>query len=153
MSRPIVATCSCGKCRVEVSRPPSRRLYCHCSICQSVYNAPFADVTILPASSVALPEDSPIEFQRHKAPPAIKRGTCPDCSSPVVGFMTYGPGLRVAYIPASAFCTEPPEVEPSLHVFYKTRVRNIEDDLPKHSGTLASLMAGTPVVLNALFGR
>ncbi len=132
---------------------PTRRLYCHCSICQRVYNAPFADVTILPASAVSVPEESPIEYRRYKAPPAIKRGTCPNCHEPIVGFMTYGPGLRVAYIPASAFRSHPPDVPARLHVFYKTRVRDIDDDLPKHAGTLASLLAGTPVVLGALFGR
>lgn len=153
MSESIVASCACGRCRIEIARPPSRRLYCHCTICQKVYDAPFADVTILPASAITLPEGSPIVFRRHKTPPAIQRGTCPDCHRPIVGFMTYAPGMRVAYVPAEAFRTEPPDVPPSLHVFYKTRSGDVQDDLPKYSGTLVSLLAGTPVVLGAFFRK
>lgn len=153
MPAPLIAACTCGKCSAEVTHAPSRRIYCHCSVCQRIYGKPFADVTILPASAVTVPKDSPLTFRRYKAPPAINRGTCPDCNQPVVGFMTYAPGLRVAYIPASAFKSDPPAVAPSAHLFYKTRTKDAEDALPKYSGTIASFIAGTPTVLLARFGR
>ncbi|WP_338549068.1 GFA family protein [Roseovarius phycicola] len=138
---------------MSVDREPRHRLYCHCSVCQRVYGQPYADVTILPAAAVSVPENTRITFDRYKSPPAIRRGMCPDCKTPVVGFMTYGPGLRLAYIPATAFKTNPPETKPMVHLFYKTRQADVEDRLPKIAGTIASFIAGTPLVLGALFSR
>lgn len=153
MPEPITASCTCGACTVSVSREPRFRLYCHCTVCQRVYGRPYADTTMSSASAVTVPESSRLVFKKYKSPPAIRRGTCPDCNTPVVGFMTYGPGLHVAYIPASAFKSNKLTAKPSVHLFYKTRQADVHDDLPKISGTMASFLTGTPLVLGTVFSK
>jgi hypothetical protein len=145
--------CLCGASRFTVSGNPIGRFFCHCRICQKVYDKPFADATYFWAESIALPEDQPIEFRRYRPPPALNRGTCAKCHSPVVGFLRLVPGLTVGFVPSQNFPRPAELPAPDFHMFYDRRVADVDDSVPKVSGYWASEMRVTRSVLADLFGR
>jgi hypothetical protein len=137
-------SCRCGASRLAVNGEPIGRFYCHCTICQAVYQQPYADVTI---------------FRRGRspclttAPPrsGLNRGTCPACAAPVVAFMALGPLRMFAFVRSHNF-ERPSELpEPSLHIFYHRRVADATDALPKVSGYWVSEMAVSRMIFGGAF--
>ncbi len=131
--------CPCGTNQFSAKGEPIVRFFCHCSICQDKYNAPFADVALFKLSSVALPEQA-VTYGQYKRFVAIDRGICDDCHKPVMAKM--GAGEKgYAFIAAQNFAN--PEALPasSMHVFYGTRAHDVDDLLPKHHNWLSSQWA------------
>ncbi len=145
MTHPMTAQCSCGACKITLSKRPADAFYCHCSVCQKVYQKPFADVTVSPLRNVTITGDTPLTFGTYKPFPNIARGVCPHCKDPVIAKASYGPGLSVAFIPRAALTVSENLPPPSRHVFYATRTADVDDDLPKHMGDVASFIGATPV--------
>jgi len=141
-------TCPCNSTRFEVEGNPLIRFYCHCRICQSLYRQPFADVTAWRANRVALPRTHLVEFKRYRPPPAVRRGICSACGQPAVGFLAILPFMTLAFIPTRNFLDQSVLPPAAAHIFYHRRVRDVADDLPKHSGYWASELAVARSVLN-----
>jgi len=142
--------CPCGASTFTVHGRPVVRFLCHCLICQSLYQRPFADVTALWASSVRLPADSKVRFKHYRPPPALNRGTCPSCQAPVVGFLRLAPFLRLGFVPSQNFSCPAELPTPSAHVFYHRRVKDVSDELPKVSGYWPSEFLVTRFVVRSL---
>jgi hypothetical protein len=144
--------CLCGASRFTVAGDPIGRFFCHCTICQKAYGKPFADVTFFWAGSVALPDSHAIEFRRHRAPPAMRRGRCAKCGNPVINLLGMTP-LTLAFVPSQNFpkATELPA--PDRHIFYDRRVADIADSVPKLGGYWASEAYVTRSILSGLFRR
>ena len=143
-----VCACSCNATRFEVTGNPLTRFYCHCQICQFLYREPFADVTAWWGSGVTLPTTHPVRFRRYRAPPALRRGICSACGQPAVGFMAILPFMTLAFIPARNFVDRSALPPAAAHIFYHRRVRDVADDLPKHSGYWVSELAVARLVIN-----
>jgi hypothetical protein len=144
------SSCSCGKANIDIKGPVIGRFFCHCTICQSLYKEPCADVTIVRARSVIIRAPCEMEFRRYKSPPALNRGVCKACGSPVLG-LTPGPSsLGLAFVASRTF--ESPELvpPPQYHVFYHRSVANVDDALPKISGYWRSEFAVLSLVLLGL---
>jgi hypothetical protein len=144
--------CLCGAARLTVTGNPIGRFCCHCAICQKAYGNPFADVTYFWAQSVRLPANQSIEFRRHRAPPAMRRGRCAKCGNPVVNLLRLAP-LTLAFIPSQNFPRPAELPAPDRHIFYDRRVADIADSVPKLSGYWASEAYVTRSILASLFGR
>jgi hypothetical protein len=144
-------SCPCGKSTFAITSRPFARFVCHCTICQSLYRAPFADVTLLWAKSVVLPETNNIQFKTYRSPPALSRGSCASCGLPAAGFLTVAPFLRLAFIPSRNYPGSYVLPAVALHIFYHSRVGDIDDHLPKCSGYWRSQLAVTKLVLGAGF--
>jgi len=127
-------SCRCGSSKFAVNGESLCRFFCHCTICQSVYKKPFADVTAFRARDVELPMNSKVEFKRLRAPPAVNRGICPDCNSPVVGFLSLIPGMSVGFVPSANFQDRSELPESFAHIFYQSRAGDVSDAVPKVSG-------------------
>jgi hypothetical protein len=126
--------CLCGASRFTVAGAPMGRFLCHCTICQKAYGKPFADVTLFWADSVALLGNQPIEFRRHRPPPAIRRGKCGKCGNPVVSLLGFPRSFALAFVPSQNF-SRPTELPTSdAHIFYDRRVADVADNIPKLSG-------------------
>ena len=143
--------CPCGQSTFKVKGTPALRFFCHCQICQSLYKQPHADVTAFWAGAISLPEDHSIQFRRYRPPPALRRGTCPSCSAPVVGFLRLAPFVQLAFVPSRNFSASSALPSPSAHVFYHRRVGNAQDSLPKISGYWPSELAVTKMILTNTF--
>jgi hypothetical protein len=145
--------CLCGASRFTVAGNPVGRFFCHCTICQKVYGKPFADVTYFWAESVALQKDQPVEFRRYRPPPALRRGICTKCGNPAVAFLGAVPALTVAFVPSQNFPRPAELPPPDCHIFYRWRVADIPDSVPKLSGYWASQARVTRTILADLLGR
>jgi hypothetical protein len=155
MDPPSAQTCACycGNSRVTVHGPVLARIHCHCLICQTIYQQPFADVVILNSRGVTIPPDQNIDFRTYRAQPAINRGRCAACDLPVAGFLTAAPRLKLAFVPTKNFTATAPMPSPDCHIFYHRRVTDAPDDLPKYSSYSSSEFAVTALVLKRiLFG-
>lgn len=142
------SSCSCGAAGFSVRGKPLGRFFCHCLICQAVYNAPFADVTAFWAGSAHLRSDDQVVFKRYRLPPALQRGTCRSCGSPVLGFMRLAPFVRLLFVPTRNLKSTVGVPEASLHIFYHRRVDAVSDSLPKISGYWRSELAVTRLILS-----
>lgn len=87
---------------------------------------------------IDLPKLNGIQFKRHKAPPAVDRGKCPSCRKPVIGWFRMIPGLPLAMFPIDVISDHSLLPAPLGHIFYKSRVQDVDDDLPKYDGFLSS---------------
>ena len=131
--------CPCGTNQFSAQGEPIVRFFCHCTICQDKYQAPFADVTLFKLPAVALPEQA-TTYGKYKRFVAIDRGICDACHKPVMAKMGEG-DKGYAFISTQNF-VDPSALPPSvMHVFYGTRAADIDDDLPKHSSWLSSQWA------------
>lgn len=144
-------SCSCGNATFKITHPPFARFICHCTICQTVYRAPFADVTMLWATSVVLPPNHNVQFKKYRAPPALRRGTCSSCGLPVVGFLAVAPFVQMAFVPSQNYPRSYPLPAAALHIFYHSRTADVNDPLAKISGYWRSQFAVTRLILRAAF--
>jgi len=143
--------CRCGECRFDLNGVPITRFLCHCTICQSQYKQPFVDVTVFRARAVVLAPGHKIVFRKYRPPPALQRGTCLSCGSPVVGFLRLAPFVRLAFVAAQKIPDHSSLPPPGAHIFYHSRVADQSDSLPKFSGYWPSELAVVKLVLaNAL---
>ena len=143
--------CLCGVSRFAVAGTPIGRFLCHCTICQKAYGKPFADVTYFWGASVTLANNQPVEFHRHRGPPALRRGKCAKCGNPVLSLL--GRGLALAFVPSQNFPLPAGLPPPDCHIFYDRRVADVADTVPKFSGYWASQAHVTRSILGGLFGR
>jgi len=148
-----VCTCSCGAARAVVTGRPLGRFRCHCTICQSVYRAPYADATVLWARDVPRERVAHVRFGTHRRPPAAHRGVCPDCGDVVVAYMTPAPLLRLAFVPVARYPREFVPPEPALDIFYDARAADLDDDVPRYPGYWPSQLAVLRLVLREGFRR
>ena len=101
-------------------------------------------------SSVQLPEPCDIEFRRYRLPPALRRGTCPECQAPVLGFLRLAPLMQLAFVPTRNLLEQESLPEPAMHVFYHRHVAEVLDALPKIEGYWPSELAVTRLVMSGL---
>lgn len=133
-------SCPCGQTSFGVTAAPHMRFFCHCTICQKLYKKAFADVTLLQWEHVNLADENAISFDKYRSFPAINRGTCRECSAPVMAYAGSG-DKRLAFIAADNFEHKDVLPEPQLHIFYDTRAAAVDDELPKYNGYIRSQLA------------
>ncbi|KZY73497.1 hypothetical protein A3737_26765, partial [Oleiphilus sp. HI0065] len=133
-------SCPCGKTAFTVEKPPFARFYCHCEICQKLYDKAYSDVTIVRSKHVHL-EHPDVDFKKYRLPPALDRGTCKACGKPAAGFLKGIPGLGLAFITADNFHDASILPKPLGHVFYHRKQAEVNDALPKVSGYFSSEIA------------
>ena len=145
--------CECGKSSFTVTGQPVMRLYCHCTICQDFNDAPYADISVYTSGNVDLPADNPVTFSTYKKPPAVQRGKCSHCGKPAIEFFNIPVLPDMVMIPSQNI-TETVELpEPALHMFYHRRVADMNDNLPKYSGSIGSHLGSAKILLATLLKR
>ena len=130
----LTSRCECGANRLAALRPPILRFFCHCLVCQQVYQKPYADVSMFWARDVDCAPDAPIRFKRYRSPPAVRRGSCVHCHVPVLGLLSPLPGARLAFLPSRHFDESDALPSAAAHIFYHRRVHASRDGLAKYSG-------------------
>ncbi|MFK7912669.1 MAG: GFA family protein [Pseudomonadales bacterium] len=144
--------CPCGNSRFTFSKAPTRRFLCHCTICQQVYQKPFADVTVMSAARVKVETPDSIEYAKHKDGQALDRGVCKSCRAPVVGFLDGLPMMRLAFFPCINIVDQGLLPSAQMHIFYHERSADVDDALPKIEGDKQSMFRSTGLVLKGFFG-
>lgn len=123
--------CDCGNVTMAAHGAPKLTLYCHCPSCRDLYSVDIASLTAWSDDNVELPDESRL-FVHKMNDKEMTRYGCPDC-----GMVLYGrhkPGMPV--IPHGVFRKAnggelPAELAPKLHLFYASRVVDVDDDLQK----------------------
>jgi len=142
------ASCACGQSTFKVDGVPIGRFKCHCTICQNLYKKPYADVVMFWGGAITLSEDQPITFRKYRPPPAVRRATCNVCGAPVIGFLRLAPFVQLAFSQCANLSDQSLLPPPSVHIFYHSRVQDVDDNLPKVSGYWSSEMAVTKLLLS-----
>jgi len=142
--------CECGHFRLRKEATVVKRFICHCSFCKSYVGGPFNDECFLKESDLEFIDKGAISFNRSPTwRKPLSRGTCTDCSKPVVSF---------AKLPFETFVLVPTEALPETfelldvcsHVFYHRRVREFRDSAPKYSNYWSSQIATLWFLFNGL---
>ncbi len=146
-------TCPCGETAFSVTGTPLARFNCHCTICQSVYQAPFADAFLMQIDEPFETVKGEIEFARKKASGGIDRGLCPHCHAPLYARFPQSYLSKLAFVTAARLPagTNLPPVD--RHIFYGTRVADVADDLPRYESGLMSNLSLTPAMIRGLLSR
>ena len=138
--------CPCKTNQFAITGAPMTRFFCHCTICQEKYQAPYADVVLFPLGGLTLPESHSISFDQYKRFGAIDRGVCTQCHQPAMA--KAGEGAKgLAFIAAHNIANPESLPAASMHIFYGTRVEDAEDSLPKYRHYLSSQFAFLKVLL------
>jgi hypothetical protein len=153
MDNDLNCHCSCGTTRFKVSGEPLLRAFCHCTICQAFNQAPYADITLFHTKDVLAPPEESVEFKAYRFPPILQRGRCVSCGRPAIEYLKIFPMPRIALVPSANIDDKELVPEPSIHIFYGTRVADIQDELPKYSGYLKSQFAIGHRVMASLLRR
>lgn len=146
------AQCACGAARFQVGTPLFR-LICHCSICQAFNDAPFADVAVYRAGDVTMPASDAVAYRHYSKLPILKRGRCVACSGPAIEFSAVPLAPTVVVVPRVNVPDSAPMPEPSMHLFYESRVTDMDDGVAKYSGFLPSQVATVTGIVRALWSR
>ena len=132
--------CPCGENKFEIHGQPIMRFYCHCTICQDKYDAPFVNAALFSLEDVEISKGDAITYGKYKRFAAIDRGICDSCNKPVMAKV--GEGKKGLAFVASQNFNNPEDLPPvSMHVFYGTRVEDSADDLPKYKNWVTSQFA------------
>lgn len=142
--------CSCNEVSYQITGKPLVRAFCHCTICQRVNRAAFADVTLFKAKDVSLPGEANLSYHAYKFPPILQRGECTQCHDIAIEHLNLFPLPKIVIIPTRNLHQDSLIPEPSLHIFYDKRVADIQDNLPKYHGYLKSQLGFGKKIIGAL---
>jgi len=142
--------CSCGLNTVEIIAAPLFGAYCHCTLCQDYNQAPYACVAVYKASAVLPIDESHIHFKAYKKPELVQRGRCSKCSHPVMEKVAVPLMPKLTIIPSSMFADKSALPSPSMHIFYDKRIADVNDQVKKYSGFMASQMAFSSKLIRSL---
>jgi hypothetical protein len=118
--------CACGAVRYETAAAPFHRTLCHCSDCRRAAGAPAVAWFSVPAASLRFVRAAPV---MHRSSPAVERGFCGQCGTPLVYRNDASPDeIDVT----TCSLDDPAAAAPEDHTFAGERVRwlHLADDLP-----------------------
>jgi len=145
--------CSCGTVQFETTERPIFRAYCHCTICQKYNGAAYADVTVFRAKNVASVDESNISFKVYQQPPIVQRGTCTQCGKPAFEKIRIPLMPKLIAIPSGNFADAAHLPAPSMHIFYDSRVRDMDDGIKKYRGFVASQLGFGAGLMKGMISR
>lgn len=148
-----VCTCECGSVSYSVPDKPLLRMFCHCTICQKFNDAAYGDIFVYRASDIEKPDEGLVEFDTYRPPPNVQRGKCASCSKPAIEVLESPLLPNLIMVPGNMQKNLDTLTASKGHVFYETRLQDIEDDLPKHYGYLKSQLVFAKHLITALVGR
>lgn len=133
------ASCHCGAVRYEVDADPVDAKICHCRTCQRLHGAPMQWAAILHKRNVRFTRGQQ-HLRYYNSDRALAerilpcKVSCRLCGTPIADD---GRRMWLAFPPLFDFGA-PPQVpaafRPTCHIFYGSRVIDVDDGLPKWSG-------------------
>ncbi|WP_268998859.1 GFA family protein [Paraburkholderia sejongensis] len=124
-------TCLCGKVSVELHGRPTARANCHCSSCRGFYGTSIFAATAWEADSVRIGGGVGRTFKHPEK--QLTKTFCDVCGEVVFG--TNRLEMRVVPNALVARATDgklDAALAPTMHLFYRQRVVDVSDDLPKY---------------------
>ncbi len=150
---PIDCACACGETQFAIGGSPLFRLICHCSICQRFNDAAYADVAVFRAKDVEPPAEDSVRYERMRPPPNVQRGSCASCGAAAIELFHSPLMPKLTMVPVQNVGAIELLPKPSAHIFYESRVCDIEDGLPKYEGYMRSQLLFGRLLMKSLSGR
>ena len=124
--------CLCGKTRWQYEGDVTWACYCHCDDCRRNCAAPVVAWLGVPMNRFKWTGQTPKTIESSSG---VFRHFCEDCGSPLGFEANHYPGGMHLY---AASMEDPEKFKPTFHVNYQSKLPWLEmnDDLPKHDGTL-----------------
>ena len=133
------ASCYCQAVRYEVCADPVDAKICHCSACQKLHGAPMQWAAIFHKHDVRITRgldnlkfyNSELNLHERVQPCKV---SCTLCGTLIAD---EGRRMWLAFPSLFDFATSaeiPEPFRPTCHIFYRARVMDINDDLPKWAG-------------------
>ncbi|GLQ98810.1 hypothetical protein GCM10007863_32300 [Dyella mobilis] len=125
------AMCLCGKTSLDLHGSPVARANCHCSSCRSFYGTHIFSATAWESDAVRISDGLGQTFKHPEK--QLTKTFCDVCGEVVFG--TNRLGMRVVPNVLLARATDgalEPSLSPTMHLFYRQRVVDVLDDLPKY---------------------
>ena len=124
--------CDCESIELNVFGKPMARGICHCPSCQSLYNAAFHAGAVWPENALTITLGQAF-IKEYKLPDKeLRRYWCEKCGAIVFNTNRFGyvviPQARLRKANGGMLL---PEFAPQVHLFYASRIMNIDDHLPK----------------------
>jgi hypothetical protein len=145
--------CSCGEIKVQIKSASFVRLFCHCSICQSIFNESYADDIIVLAKDVTVENSGSVIYRKHTSFFPIHRGECKHCKAPVISFSSLIPFVKLAITPTCFYSVQTKLPNSVAHFFYRNNKTPINDSLPKYNDYLSSQINTIKYVLYSIIKR
>ena len=145
--------CPCGSVTFETTASPIFRAYCHCSICREYNGADYADVTVFRAEDIRALDEDGVGFKVYKQPPLVRRGSCLRCGKPAVEKARIPPLPKLVIVPTGNLDDATWRPAPAMHIFYGSRVVDVDDGVRKHDGFASSQLAFGAALIKGLLAR
>ncbi|AVF42295.1 aldehyde-activating protein [Pandoraea apista] len=126
----ITVACQCGSVSMSLTGEPAARALCHCNACRDFYGSPVLAATAWPPSQISITGAT-----RTFSHPSRKmtRRFCAECGETLHGTNR----LAMCVVPNALLARAhdarlPVSLQPAMHLFYRHRVLDVRDDLPKY---------------------
>ncbi|EIM92394.1 uncharacterized protein STEHIDRAFT_89359 [Stereum hirsutum FP-91666 SS1] len=139
---PLKGGCFCGQASYTITAPPKMRAYCHCTGCQRLNACPYNWTIHNDASNFTFTHPQPhaerLDSFVNPDKPWKTRFRCKTCGCTVASknsktnnVSVWGPHLERDN---EGMIKRSDEVKPTAHIFYGTRIADVNDGLPKWEG-------------------
>lgn len=131
MTVPCSVRCLCGAVNIALNGEPRAKANCHCRSCRDFYGTSMLSATAWLAEQVTVASGRVSTFSHPTK--ELSRAFCPDCGETVFGTNRLGMRVVPNSIVARAAGGELPEkLHPTMHLFYRYRIFDVQDALPKY---------------------
>ncbi|WGS52627.1 GFA family protein [Paraburkholderia sp. D15] len=131
MSVPNTLQCLCGTVELSMRGAPAARANCHCRSCRDFYGTSVWSATAWAADQVTISRGSVSAF-KHPAK-RLTRHFCTVCGETMFGTNRLGMRVLPNSLVARACGGELPDaLKPTMHLFYRHRLLDVQDALPKY---------------------
>ena len=124
--------CSCSQIKVTMIGEPRVSGYCHCNDCRELLNIPYHSVNAWEKNNVSIVDDNGylLEFQHPRL--QMKKFFCKQCgdiicNSNAMDWRIFSQLLIKKFYGGDL----PDELKSKSHFFYRYRIVDVADDLPK----------------------
>lgn len=124
--------CDCGAIQVTLTGTPRVRGFCHCEDCRDLLKIPYHSVTAWENDQVGVEGQSKeLIFYQHPTK-RMKRYFCRNCGDTLFNSNAMDWRVVSQLLISRCYGGELPEtLKSTKHFFYRQRIVDIQDDLPK----------------------
>ncbi|EJF63703.1 hypothetical protein DICSQDRAFT_54899 [Dichomitus squalens LYAD-421 SS1] len=134
--------CFCGAVSYEVTGDPTLRAFCHCTLCQRLTGSPFIHTVHFPSSAFSwthgAPHEDRLDAYAVASKPHKTRWRCKTCGACVMSANAKTGSCSVwgAHLARddAGNIIDWERVKPTAHMFYGTRMLDVDDGLAKWEG-------------------
>lgn len=131
MTGSLSLLCLCGSVNLQVDDQPEVKANCHCQSCRDLYGTSMLSATAWLPERIAVLSGNLSKFAHPTK--QLSRTFCPHCGETVFGTNRLGMKILPNSLLARAAGGElPKQMRPTMHLFYRERIIDVDDKLPKY---------------------